>query len=104
MADKNFAADPDALRDSSRKLAAIRDRVDQLANDVNNIAVAYPNAAGDGTYREQFDNKYVPMETASLAFMDVLAAAVESVSGGTAAAADVFDNADDDATSHARRS
>jgi len=104
MSGERFAADPDALRGSGRGLAELRTRVEQLASDVNNIAVGYPDAAGDGDYRAQFNMKYVPLEQNALTFMEKLSDAVENVGSGATAAADIFEGADSDATDHARRS
>lgn len=103
MSDKNFAADPDALRRSGQRFAALEARVDQIANDVNTIATAYPDAGGDGEFRKNFDKSYVPSVVEAQTFMSDLSSSVEDFGDKTVTAADVFDDADSDATTHSRR-
>lgn len=103
MSDDNFAADPDALRNSSKRILALQSRIDRLAHEINNIVTNYPDAAGDGDYREQFDQKYVPTANSANEYMKWLAEAVGDFGSGTSSAANVFQAADDNATTNSTR-
>ncbi|MFD5226091.1 hypothetical protein ACFWHT_10780 [Microbacterium sp. NPDC058342] len=103
MSEDIFAADPNALRSSSRRIAALKGRVQELARGVNDIMVGYPNAAGDGSYREAFDKKYVPSATESHRYTQELAEAVQDFGKDMSDVAVVVDDADGDATANASR-
>lgn len=103
MSDDVYAADSEALRGSSRRIAALTARVDRLAREVEGLAVGHPNAAGDGEYRKVFDKKYAPAAAGSQTFMRELTQAVEDFSDGTADVAVVVDETEDSAAVSAGR-
>lgn len=101
--EENFKADPAALGQSGKTLSAFEARVNQVASDVNRLAVDYPNVAGDGDYREAFDKKYPPLADAARDYMWSLSEAVRALGKETIGVAEVFENTDSDATKNARR-
>ncbi len=103
MSNENFAADPEGLGRSGKRFSALKARVEQLERDVNNIAVGYPDAAGDGEYRKSFDKSYVPMVVKAQEYMTKLSGSVDEFGDDTVSAAEVFSDTDTDATSNARR-
>lgn len=102
MSAEPFAADPDRLRQSARRLRALQSRVQGLSSTVDQLATRYPDAAGDGDFKESYDKNYVPGAAAAKEFMTALSTSVEEIAGDTATVAREFAATDDTATRESR--
>ncbi|WJS89870.1 hypothetical protein [Microbacterium testaceum] len=90
MSDDRFAADPDRMRQSARRISALHSRVRGLSATVEQLASRYPGAAGDGDFKESYDANYVPAAEAARAFTAQLATSVEELAQDTATVAGEF--------------
>jgi uncharacterized protein YukE len=102
VAADRFAADPDRMRQSAQRLSMLQSRVQQLSSTIDQLATRYPNAAGDGDFKESYDTSYVPAADAATQFMAQLSTAVEEVATDTATVAQGFAETEDSATAESR--
>ncbi|TPW77905.1 hypothetical protein [Schumannella soli] len=102
MSDDRFAADPDRMKESGRRLLNLQSRVRQLASTVEQLQTRYPDAGGDGDFRKSYDTNYVPAADAAKEFMTQLSTTVEDVADGTTTVARSFAETEDSATLESR--
>jgi uncharacterized protein YukE len=102
MSDERFAADPDRLRASARRLSALQSRVRSLSSTIDQLTTRYPDAGGDGDFRQSYDTNYVPAAGAAKDFMEQLSTSVEEVADGTSTISRTFEDTEDAATRESR--
>lgn len=102
MSDDRFAADPDRMRQSAQRLTRLQGRVARLSTTIDQLTTRYPNAAGDGDFKESYDANYVPAADAAKQLMVELTASVETVAEDTTTVARDFARTEDDATAESR--
>jgi hypothetical protein len=102
MSDERFAADPDRMQESGRRLLNLQSRVRRLSSTVEQLATRYPDAGGDGDFRQSYDTNYVPSADAAKDFMTQLSSSVEEVAEGTRTVARSFAETDSSATLESR--
>ncbi|WP_295823888.1 hypothetical protein [uncultured Microbacterium sp.] len=103
MSADRFAADPDRLRQSARRISDLHGRVQAITATVDQLASRYPDAGGDGDFKESFDGKYVPAAETARAFTAQLSTSVEKLAQDTATVAGDFAEREDVAVRESRR-
>ncbi|MFC7432205.1 MULTISPECIES: hypothetical protein [unclassified Agrococcus] len=102
MSADHFAADPDRMRHSARRLRSLQSRVHGLSSMVDQLSSRYPDAAGDGDFKESYDTNYVPAATAAKEFMAQLSTSIDGVAEDTTTVAREFADTEDTATRESR--
>lgn len=103
MSNENFEADPEALARAGKRITALDARLQDVLDLMEEAAAQETNPQGQDDYGRLLQSKFTPMLTSAQKFTTALSKAVEGLGDATANAAVTFDEADSDASSHARR-